>query len=118
MKREAERWARPWGGLGFGREEWAGSFGDLGISLPLLIGLMGATGADPAGMLVVFGLAQVASGLSYGLPLPMQPLKAMAALAISQKLAPEVLYGGGLAIGVLMMGLSLSGALGWLAALK
>ena len=46
----------------------------------------------------------------------MQPLKAMAALAMSQKLAPEVLYGGGLAIGVLMMGLSISGALGWLAA--
>ena len=115
MKSEAGGLRLGRGRLRFGREEWAGSFGDLGTALPLLIGVIGATGVDAAGVFVVFGLAQLGSGLMYGLPLPMQPLKAMAALAISQRLAPGVLFGGGLAIGLMMMGLSVSGALGWLA---
>lgn len=47
--------------------------------------------------------------------MPMQPLKAMAVLVITQKISGNVLYGAGLAIGVTMLLLSLSGALSTLA---
>lgn len=103
------------GGLRFDRNEWAGSFGDIGTDLPLVFGMVLAAGLDAASVFVVFGLLQIATGLVYRLPMPMQPLKAMAVLVITGGVAAEVLYGAGIAIGAVMLVLSASGALGWLA---
>lgn len=100
----------------FDRNELAGSFGDIGTDLPLIIGILLATGADSASVFILFGLMQIMTGVVYGLPMPMQPLKAMAVLVITQELSAGVLYGAGLAVGVIMLVLSLSGALGWIAA--
>lgn len=102
-------------GIRFDRNELAGSFGDLGTDLPLVVGIVMATGLDAGGVFAVFGLLQVATGLLYRLPMPVQPLKATAVLVISQKIAGDVLLGAGLAIGATMLLLSLSGALGFLA---
>lgn len=101
--------------LRFDRNELAGSFGDIGTDLPLLVGVVQASGLDAAGVFAVFGLCQIATGLLYGLPMPVQPLKAMAALVIAGKLAPSVIHGAGASIGLIMLALSLSGLLGWLA---
>ena len=49
------------------------------------------------------------------MPMPEQPLKAVAVIVIAQKIAPEVLYGGGLAIGLVMLLLTLTGAITWIA---
>ena len=101
----------------FDRNELAGSFGDIGTDLPLVIGMVLAAGLDPASVFIMFGLAQIATGLVYGLPMPMQPLKAMAVLVISQKLSGDLLYGGGLAVGVAMLLLTVTGGLTLLARL-
>jgi hypothetical protein len=93
------------------RNELSGSFGDIGTDLPLIVGIVGATGLDPAGVFAVFGLLQIATGLLYGVPMPMQPLKAMAVLVITQNIAGGVLLGAGLAIGGMMLVLTLSGGL-------
>jgi MFS superfamily sulfate permease-like transporter len=103
--------------LRFDRNELAGSFGDIGTDLPLIIGIILASGADSASVFVVFGLMQILTGVLYGLPMPMQPLKAMAVLVITQKLSSELLFSGGLAIGVIMLLLSACGLLDWLASL-
>jgi hypothetical protein len=95
----------------FDRNELAGSFGDIGTDLPLIVGIVLATGMDSASVFIVFGLLQIATGLVYGLPMPMQPLKAMAVLVITQKIAGSVLLGAGLAIGATMLVLTLSGGL-------
>ncbi|MBE7560935.1 transporter [bacterium] len=95
----------------FDRNELAGSFGDIGTDLPLIVGIILATGLDAGGVFIVFGLLQIATGLLYGLPMPMQPLKAMAVLVITQKIAGGVLLGAGVAIGAVMLLLTLSGAL-------
>jgi hypothetical protein len=63
----------------------------------------------------MFGLMQYATALRYRMPMPVQPLKAVAVLVITQKIAPEVLYGGGLAIGLVMLALTLTGGITWLA---
>jgi MFS superfamily sulfate permease-like transporter len=98
----------------FDRNELAGSFGDIGTDLPLIVGIVLASGLDAGGVFAVFGLLQIATGLVYGLPMPMQPLKAMAVLVITQKIAGSVLLGAGLAIGMTMLVLTLSGALAFL----
>jgi MFS superfamily sulfate permease-like transporter len=101
----------------FDRNELAGAFGDLGTDLPLLIGIIAASGVDSASVLIMFGLMQLFSGFWYGLPMPVQPLKAFAALVIAQKLPGNVIFGGGLAIGVVMFLLSVLGLIDRLARL-
>ena len=98
----------------FDRNEISGAFGDIGTDLPLLIGLIITCGLDSTSTLVMFGVMQIITGLWYGLPMPVQPLKAMAALMIAQKLPASTLYGAGLSIGVLMLFLTLTGLLEWL----
>ena len=99
----------------FDRNELAGSFGDVGTDLPLILAMIPAAGLDAAGVFVMFGAMQILTGVAYGLPMPMQPLKAMAVLVITNNISGSILIGGGLAIGMMMLGLSLSGVLGWLA---
>ncbi|MFQ5679050.1 MAG: putative sulfate/molybdate transporter [Gemmatimonadota bacterium] len=103
-----------WRRVRFDRHELAGSFGDIGTDFPLIAGMILAGGLDPASVLVMFGVMQILSGLLYGLPVPAQPLKAVAVLVIAGGVSPEVLYGGGLAIGLAMLFLALTGLLSWL----
>lgn len=100
----------------FDRNEFSGAFGDIGTDLPLIVGMILAAKLDPASVLTMFGLMQVFTGLTYGLPMPAQPLKAMAVLVIAGKASASVLYGGGLAIGVTMLALTVTGLMDWLAA--
>jgi len=106
--------ASPTPRIRFDRNELAGAFGDLGTDFPLIVGMILASGLDAGTTLILFGAMQLTTGLAYGLPMPVQPLKAMAVIVITQQLAPEILYGGGFAIGIVMLLLTLSGALGWL----
>lgn len=101
--------------LRFDRHELAGAFGDLGTDLPLLVGVVIATGMDATTAFIVFGVLQIASGVWYRLPMPVQPLKAMAAIAIATSLAPTMLAAGGIIVGVTMLLLSASGSLDWIA---
>ncbi|CAN5869269.1 putative sulfate/molybdate transporter [soil metagenome] len=105
----------PFSGIRFDRNELAGAFGDLGTDLPLIIGMIAASGIDGASVLLLFGALQIFSGLWYRMPMPVQPLKAFAAIVIAQRLPGGVIYGGGLAIGVLMLLLSVTGLITWLA---
>ncbi len=86
----------------------------MGTDLPLLVGMILASGMDAASVLTLFGLMQIGTAIAYRMPMPVQPLKAMAAIVIAQKLPPNILYGGGLAIGMSMLLLTATGALGWI----
>ena len=99
----------------FDRNELAGAFGDIGTDLPLVVGVILAARLDVASALIMFGVMQVLTGLRYGIPMPVQPLKAMAALVIAQKLSGSVLFGAGLVIGGIMLVLTVTGLIEWLA---
>jgi Molybdate transporter of MFS superfamily len=101
--------------LRFDRNEFAGAFGDLGTDLPLIVGVTLAAGLDATSVLVLFGVMQILTGLRYRIPMPVQPLKAMAAIVIAQGISGPVLFGAGLAVGLTMLVLSLTGGLDWLA---
>jgi hypothetical protein len=93
----------------FDRNELSGAFGDIGTDFPLIAGMILAAKLDAASTLVMFGLMQILTGVFYRMPMPAQPLKAMAVLVIAQKVSGNVLYGGGLAIGVAMLFLASTG---------
>ena len=103
------------GRICFNRQEFAGSFGDIGTDFPLIVSLILVCGLDPASVLTMFGLMLILTGTIYKIPMPVQPLKAMAVIALTQKLSGNVLYGGGLAIGLVMLFLSASGLINWIA---
>ncbi len=100
----------------FDRNELSGAFGDIGTDFPLIVGMILVAKLDAPGVLILFGTMQILTGLTYGIPMPAQPLKAMAVLVITQKLSGDVLFGGGLAIGVVMLLLTVTGGIDWLAA--
>lgn len=99
----------------FDRNELSGAFGDIGTDFPLIVGMILAAQLHVPSVLILFGAMQILTGLLYGMPMPAQPLKAMAVIVITQKLSGNVLYGGGLAIGVLMLLLVVTGLIEWLA---
>ena len=100
--------------LRFDRNELAGAFGDLGTDVPLIVGMVLAAKLDPGSVLVMYGLMQLLTGLVYRLPMPVQPLKAVAALVITQHIQPPVIFGAGLAIGLAMLFMTGLGLIDWL----
>src|SRR5690606_1223797 len=102
-------------GLSFNRQELSGAFGDIGTDFPLIVAMILAADLHAPSVLIMFGIKQILTGVVYKMPMPAQPLKAMATLVIAQQLTGDLLFGAGLAIGIAMMILSLTGALDWLA---
>lgn len=100
-----------WKGIHFNKQELSGAFGDMGTDFPLLVAMIIAAGLHTPSVFIVFGAMQIFTGVIYKMPMPVQPLKAMATLVITQKIAGNVLMGAGLAIGVVMLVLSLTGIL-------
>lgn len=98
----------------FDRNEFAGSFGDIGTDFPLVVSLILVAHLDPTSVLVMFGLMQIFTGLFYGIPMPVQPLKAMTVIVLTQKLTGNIFYAGGLAIGLTMFFLTASNLLAWI----
>jgi len=103
------------GSFEFNLRELAGSFGDFGTLFPLAIGYIAVCGLDPAGFLVMMGLANIATGLIYRLPMPIEPMKVLAVVAIAQRWTPSMIYASGFAMGVIWLLFGLTGVMSWIA---
>src|ERR1019366_9759766 len=68
----------------YDRMEWAGAFGDLGTLIPFVAAYVGVLKLDPFGVLLAFGASMVVCGLYYRTPFPVQPMKAIGAVAALQ----------------------------------
>ena len=98
----------------YDRMEWAGAFGDLGTLIPFVAAYIGVLKLDPFGVLFAFGLCMLVCGLHYKTPIPVQPMKAIGAVAVTQAaqtavVTPGAVYGAALATGVAWLFLGLSG---------
>ena len=99
------------GSFEFNRRELSGSLGDFGTLLPLAIGYIVVCGMDPAGFLVMMGLMNIVTGLTYRLPMPIQPKKVIAVMAIAQRWTPSMIYATGFGTGLIWLFLA---ATGWI----
>ena len=84
----------------YNRMEWAGAFGDVGTLIPFVVAYITIVKMPPLGLLFMFGITLMASGLYYRTPLPIQPMKAIGAAAIAGGISPAALYGSGLTTGL------------------
>jgi len=95
----------------FDRNELAGSLSDLGTLLPLTIALVLVNSVPLATTLLVVGGLFVVGGLYYHLPIPVQPLKVVSAVAIASQLPVETIAASGLILGVILLALAATGAI-------
>lgn len=94
--------------------ELSGSLGDLGTLLPLMIAMALNGSIDFSSTLVFGGLTNILTGAWYGIPLPVQPMKAIASVAISQNFSKDETAAAGLTMGLAVFVLSATGLLSWL----
>lgn len=99
----------------FDRMEWAGAFGDLGTLIPFVVAYISLLRMDPYGVLLAFGIAKIVSGLYYRTPFPVQPMKAIGAIAATQSaqtivITPNAVYGAGIVTGIIWLLLGITGA--------
>ncbi|CAM1501042.1 Fc.00g102040.m01.CDS01 [Cosmosporella sp. VM-42] len=103
--------AAPWA-------EISGSLGDLGTLLPLMIALAVQGSIQLGSTLVFTGIFNVLTGMFYGIPLPVQPMKAIASAAISGREDPSmgVVTAAGQWVGAAVLIMSITGILRWIVA--
>ena len=83
--------------------------GDFGTLFPLAVGYIVVCKMNPAGFLVMMGLTNIALGLIYKLPMPLQPKKVIAVTAIAQGWQPRLIYASGFGTGIVWLLLALTG---------
>jgi MFS superfamily sulfate permease-like transporter len=96
-------------------QECSGACGDLGTFIPHVIGAITVAGLAPAGVLFGFGAFLIATGLFYGLPLPVQPMKAVSAVILTDGLKAGEVAAAGMILGVVLLALGITGWIGQLA---
>lgn len=95
--------------------EVTGALGDSVTVLPVVVALGALTPADPALVLLGFAAFQAVWGIRYGLPISVEPMKALAGLAIAGALTYGELLAAGLAAGGLLL---VAGRAGWMARIQ
>lgn len=97
------------------QKEWvkdaSGALGDIGTLIPLGLGAIGLSGLAPMPVLVGFAAFYIATGLYYRLPIPVQPMKAVAALLLTTQVSSQSLVASGVLIGLILL---LLGSTGWI----
>jgi len=101
----------------FDRIEFAGSLGDLGTLIPLSVAMILVTGLSVTPVLCMIGIFYILSGLYYRLPIPVQPLKLVAAIAIAcpEKVSIPIIAAAGILFGLILLFLAFTGFIDWLA---
>jgi sulfate permease, SulP family len=106
------------GAYKFDRMEFAGSLGDLGTLIPLSIALIVINGLSVTPVFLMVGLFYIICGLYFKLPIPVQPLKVVSAIAIAfpDKITPSVIAASGLIFGAVLLFLAFTRLIDWIAA--
>ncbi|KAF7712915.1 Uncharacterized protein PECH_002337 [Penicillium ucsense] len=95
--------------------EISGSLGDLGTFLPIAIALAVNGSVSLASTLIFSGVYNILTGLFFGIPLPVQPMKAIAAVAIARNFSSGSIAAAGIFVGACLLIFSVTGLLRWFA---
>jgi MFS superfamily sulfate permease-like transporter len=95
----------------FNLRELGGALGDLGTLLPLMLGAIALVGLAPAPVMIGFAVFYISTALYYRLPIPVQPMKAVAAVLLTSGIMPAGLAVSGVMIGAVLLVL---GTTGWI----
>lgn len=80
--------------------ELSGAVADLGVLVPIAVALIVKNGLSPTAVLLPAGLLYVGVAFFYRLPVPVQPLKALGAIAIAKGLGADEIAAAALLMGI------------------
>ncbi len=98
-------------GFRFDRCEFAGAFGDIGVLFPLAAALITINGMNPSIIFLFAGVLYFAAGVYFRVPIPVQPLKAVAIIAIAMGLTPIQISMSGFILGLILLVLAFTGVI-------
>ena len=93
----------------FDRHEISGALGDLGTFLPLVLGMAAQNGLNFASALFFAGVFNVVTAFFFAIPMAVQPMKAIAAIALTQGLTVPQILAAGVIVSAIVLVLGLSG---------
>jgi predicted benzoate:H+ symporter BenE len=103
----------PVSGNRYDLHELAGAFGDLGTLVPFVAAYIAILKMDAAAILLGVGAALIVVGTLYRTPFPVQPMKAIGAVAVGQAatagLTASAVIGAGLVTGIVWLALGFTG---------
>ncbi len=94
--------------LSIDRHDLAGSVGDIGVMIPLAVGVAVAAHLSLVTVFACVAASYAATALVFRVPLPVQPMKAMAASIIALGLSASVVGAAGLEIALVLLLLALT----------
>jgi hypothetical protein len=89
--------------LKFSLSELAGSVGDFGTIIPLILAVALVSDVNTRYVLLFFGIWFILTGLYYRLPIPLEPMKAVAVIVIAGGIASGEIAAAGLMLGVIFL---------------
>jgi len=100
----------------FDRIEFAGSLGDLGTLIPLSVAMIIINGLNATAVFLLVAIFFIVTGLYFKLPIPVQPLKVIAAISIASPLliTEPVIMAAGILVGLILILFAFTGLIDWL----
>nr|WP_319377502.1 putative sulfate/molybdate transporter [uncultured Methanoregula sp.] len=89
--------------LRFSLSELAGSLGDFGTIIPLILAVALVSDVNARYILLFFGIWFIVTGLWYRLPIPLEPMKAVAVIVIAGTIGSGEIAAAGLILGVIFL---------------
>ncbi len=111
---DGDQQADKWPDFRFTAEEAAGAVGDFGTLFPIIIGVAVVTGLNIGPILFFMGIAYLATGFYYRLPMPVEPMKSIGAVAIAGGLSAGEVRSAGIMMGIILLILGFSGGVSFL----
>ncbi|GJW81205.1 molybdate transporter 2 [Tanacetum coccineum] len=96
--------------------ELGGSVGDLGTYIPIVLALTLVSKLDLSTTLIFTALYNITTGLLFGIPMPVQPMKSIASVAISEQplLTLSQIAAAGICTATVLLLLGGTGLMSWL----
>jgi hypothetical protein len=89
--------------LRFSLPELSGAFGDFGTILPLTLSVALVCDLNLGAIFLFMGIWYIISGFYYRLPVPIEPMKAIAAIAIAEVLTQGTIAAAGIILGIIFL---------------
>ena len=89
--------------ISFSLSEFAGSLGDFGTIIPLILAVALVSDVNSRYILLFFGIWFILTGLYYRLPIPLEPMKAIAVIVIAGGIGSGEIAAAGLILGVVFL---------------
>ncbi len=87
--------------------EISGSMGNFGTVLPIVLGAALVSKVDLGPALLFFGIWYIVMGIHYGIPMSVEPMKAIGAIAIAEELTSGEIAASGMILGAALLVLGL-----------